>query len=94
MTTAAGLYLDLLKKCLTNWHYGAQEWIPVPLAQVVPPAAVEGWRAQGLAVVRPQPMDSRRRAEGRDWPPTAHTMVGLRRLDQRPLVVFVDGDRH
>lgn len=28
-----------------------------------------------------RPFDPRLRAEGRDWPPFAHTMVGLRRLD-------------
>lgn len=52
--TAAGLYLDLMKKVLTNYIYG--------------PAEAE-------------PFDPEKRAVGLDWPPTAHTMIGLRRLD-------------
>ncbi|MBX9626474.1 MAG: TylF/MycF family methyltransferase [Gemmataceae bacterium] len=57
---AAGLYLDLLKRCLTNWLYPEVE-------AVLDPA---------------RPFDPGRRTEGLDWPPTAHTMVGRRRLDQ------------
>jgi hypothetical protein len=29
----------------------------------------------------PQPLDPAQREDGRDWPPTAHTMIGLKRLD-------------
>lgn len=47
------LYLDLLKRCLTNSIYGPRE---------------PGY-------------DPEVRARGGDWPPTAHTMIGLRRLD-------------
>jgi hypothetical protein len=32
-------------------------------------------------LVPPLPFDPRRRVEGRDWPPTAHTMIGLHRLN-------------
>lgn len=53
------LYLDLVKRCLTNWVYADVE--PAPLGRAVP--------------------DPRLRLDGRDWPPTAHTMIGLRRLD-------------
>jgi hypothetical protein len=49
------LYLDLMKKSLTNWIYGDTE--------------------------KPVPMDPAKRIEGLDWPPTAHTMIGLKRLD-------------
>lgn len=54
----AALYLDLMKRCLTNWIYADAE------ARLQPS----------------QPFDWQTRAEGRDWPPAAHTMVGLRRL--------------
>lgn len=33
------------------------------------------------ALVPQQPFDALRRTFGTDWPPTAHTMIGLRRLD-------------
>jgi hypothetical protein len=48
------LYLDLMKRCLTNWIYVDTE---------------------------EKPFDQQARAEGRDWPPTAHSMIGLKRLD-------------
>jgi hypothetical protein len=53
--SASDLYLDLMKRCLTNTIY----------------AATEG-----------ESFDAGKRATGHDSPPTAHTMIGLRRLDQ------------
>jgi hypothetical protein len=59
VTSDTPLYLDLLKKVLTNVIY---EGAPFARGQ-----------ATGY--------DLRARAEGRDWPQVARTMVGLRRLD-------------
>lgn len=56
---AQGLYLGLMKACLTNVIYGDLN-------------VLHGGR---------YPYDANRRAEGRDWPACAHTMVGLKRLD-------------
>lgn len=53
--SASDLYLDLMKRCLTNSIYGASEG---------------------------ETFEADQRASGHDWPPTAHTMIGLRRLDQ------------
>jgi hypothetical protein len=53
--SATDLYLDVMKRCLTNWIYAAGE---------------------------AESFDPDQRATGHDWPPTAHTMIGLRRLDQ------------
>jgi hypothetical protein len=52
--TGTAFYLDLMKRCLTNWIYGVSE---------------------------ERTFDPEVRAEGRDWPETAHTMVGFKRLD-------------
>jgi hypothetical protein len=52
------LYLDLMKRCLTNWVYADAEGGPYA----------------------PRPADPAARLAGRDWPPTAHTMIGLARL--------------
>src|SRR5215212_8250214 len=52
--TCADLYLDLLKRCLTNWIYGDREQTP---------------------------FDPQRRMNGGDWPESAHTMIGMKRLD-------------
>jgi O-methyltransferase len=57
---APGLYLDLLKKCLTRYIFEDGSLGPGPPEGVFDPAA---------------------RAEGRDWPANAETMIGLQRLD-------------
>lgn len=87
------LYLDLMKRCLTNWIYGDAE------AKLFAGQGRAGSRALALAGlsraelnrfheiqadIESMKLDSfnqEARAEGRDWPPTAHTMIGLKRLD-------------
>lgn len=59
------MYLDLLKRCLTNWVYADAE----------------------AALLRVPGSDPRLRLDGRDWPAAAHTMIGLRRLDNVQLAV-------
>ena len=78
---AAGAYLDLLRRCLTRELFLDQEWWDADLTQwpggaasVRPLLRERGWR-----MVRRG--DPEARAEGRDWPPTAETMIGTRRLD-------------
>jgi O-methyltransferase len=78
------LYLDLMKKCLTRSvfeePYRSLEppWrlarAPLALLQ----AALGG---VNLELVRRVHRDEQNRAEGRDWPAAAETMIGLRRLD-------------
>jgi Macrocin-O-methyltransferase (TylF) len=53
------LYLDLMKRTLTNFIYQDPNVAP--------------WQKPGF--------DPEVRAAGRDWPRDAHTMIGLRRLD-------------
>ena len=78
----ARLYLDLMKRTLTNLIYADSEvhicngedrfwtrWLVKLLA------------GRGIKLARPLPFDLKRRIEGEDWPPTAHTMIGVRRLD-------------
>ena len=81
MEQAADLYLDLLKKTLTNWVNGPAETVDLPAEQYLNPDVLEACRRDGIRVVRPKPFDPEQRTEGRDWPPTADTMVGLKRLD-------------
>ena len=78
---AARAYLDLLRRCLTREAFLDQEWWDVRLDDwpggrdaVQPVLAEHGWR-----LVRRG--DPAARDEGRDWPPTAETMVGSKRLD-------------
>jgi O-methyltransferase len=78
---AARAYIDLLQRCLTREAFLDQEWWDADLrdwpggADAVRPLLRErGWR-----VVRRG--DPSARDEGRDWPPTAETMIGSKRLD-------------
>jgi O-methyltransferase len=77
----ARAYLELLSRCLTRELFLDQEWWDVRLdewpggAEAVRPVLAErGWR-----LVRRGDPDAR--GEGRDWPPTAETMIGTARLD-------------
>ena len=85
------LYLDLMKRSLTNWIYGSAEAELFGQQRAVEIRGVPGTglnsieqrlfdgilrEVQSITVFNPE-----LRAEGRDWPPTAHTMIGLRRLD-------------
>src|SRR4051794_6058926 len=82
---SAELYLDLLKKSLT--HAGATTErravtaTGTGLRQGAKRRLLRELEKRGLAVYRDQPVDPVARAEGRDWPERAETMVGLRRLE-------------
>jgi O-methyltransferase len=83
--TAAELYLDLLKKCLTRYLFG-ETWVPVVpqrgTAKHLLFQPVRQWLAgKDMEVVRHLPFDAQGRAEGRDWPARAESMAGLKRLD-------------
>ncbi|MDQ1391530.1 MAG: O-methyltransferase [Acidimicrobiaceae bacterium] len=80
----AALYLDLLKRCLTRFDFDPD------LAPIVPgtPLKRRLWAQvatllgrRDIVAFRRAPYESWRRQEGRDWPISAETMVGLRRLD-------------
>lgn len=87
--TASGaeeLYLDLLKKCLTRYVFGetALPYAGPPLNSpkrllFEPVQRLLALRKFGL--VRHVEFDPRMRADGRDWPGQAETMVGLKALD-------------
>lgn len=60
MDSARKLYLDLMKKCLTDLIYS---------------------QAEESTDLQLEAFDEDVRIEGRDWPVRAHTMIGIRRLD-------------
>jgi O-methyltransferase len=80
----AGLYLDLMKRCLTR--YGLDD-------DLTPVEPFPGWRRrlwplvqrtldhQDWVVHRRLPFNPEYREDGRDWPYRAETMIGLRRLN-------------
>jgi hypothetical protein len=80
------LYLDLMKKCLSFFIWGE---IPHPVdigalnqqQQAAWLALRESLADDSYYLMRDIPFDPARREEGLDHPVLAHTMVGLRRLD-------------
>lgn len=82
--TVSDLYLDLMKRCLTNWIYADVELV---YHRVEPVKAWKRWlvdklRGGGMELVwAPKPIDQQDRMIGGDTPTTAHTMVGMKRLD-------------
>ncbi len=82
----AGLYLDLMKRCLTNLIYYEQE-CPDPMSWNNGPngAILEKltrlFTRGGPEAADPHDRRKTNRVLGRDWPLLAHTMIGLKRLD-------------
>ena len=80
LNEGGALYADLLKKTLTNWIHGHEEWSQVELSGkkaqlakwILPPDAF---------LVKPTQFDANKRELGLDWPVVAHTMIGLKRLN-------------
>ncbi|GAA2723107.1 TylF/MycF/NovP-related O-methyltransferase [Cellulomonas aerilata] len=60
-------YIDLLKRCVTNLIYED-------------PGIRYPWDHSSTQMY--VPFERQRRVEARDWPSQAHTMIGVRRLDQ------------
>lgn len=75
------LYLDLIKKCLTNWIYGNQEYVFERPLGFIENKIFNKLASRGLRVVRPKPFEKEARQKGLDWPPYAHTMIGMERLN-------------
>lgn len=76
------LYLDLLKRSLTNWIHGHEEFIIVEPNRVGK-VLKKFISSDNTITVKPQPFDPDKRMIGQDWPTPllAHTMVGIKRLD-------------
>lgn len=75
------LYLDLMKRVLVNWIYSSAEWEPVKSTGALDRLARAYLLRDGAAIARKATFDPAKRANGLDWPPFAHSMIGLKRLD-------------
>src|SRR3954469_17882607 len=78
MNPASDLYLDLLKRTLTNWINGAAEMVDLPPERHLRPELLDACRREGVRVVRPSPSTpppAPRAATGppppRQWPACA-----------------------
>src|ERR1043165_6588574 len=81
MTAPNSLYLDLMKKCLVNTIYGELEAWPVKPRRFWKRRLVAALNARGMKVVWDRPFDPIARLRGQSWPAGAHTMLGIKRLD-------------
>jgi O-methyltransferase len=86
---AAQLYLELMKKCLTRFLF-PEATVPIthrpsfrahPIAWSIYPIVTARLAKLNLKLCRSPQFDQAARAEGRDWPMEADTMIGLKRLD-------------
>jgi len=76
------LYLDLMKRCLTNSIYGDSEVFPfAPRKNILKKQMVDFLGRRGFQIVRPVPADAKKRETGCDRSPIAHTMIGHKRLE-------------
>src|SRR6267378_3865869 len=81
MDDTKALYLDLLKRSLTNSIYAEEEVQFVRSSSVLGQLLQRYYKSRGQAIVRRKRYDPEKRRLGRDWPPTAHSMIGLERLN-------------
>jgi O-methyltransferase len=79
--SVTGRYLDLMKHVLTRTGFDdshlREVQPPDPWRSVLEPA-LGALHGDGYRLVQEEPT---LRAEGRDWPSTAETMIGMRRID-------------
>lgn len=80
--TSQKLYIDLLKKSLVDLIYSeANVAVPIIVSRPWYKLIVKIFDLSNLKIVRFTKIDRQKRILGRDWPINAHTMIGLKRLD-------------
>ncbi len=76
------LYLDLMKRALTHLLYGQETFMAAEKPQnFIKRIAFDALQKRGIVPMRRVVLDREKRIEGRDWPPVALTMIGMKRLD-------------
>jgi O-methyltransferase len=82
MSDAASLYLDLMKRTLTYLVYGQEPFIPMKRPEnFLKSKMYDALRRRNITPMRSLVIDREARINGRDWPPIAYTMIGMKRLE-------------
>lgn len=81
MPNSKELYLHLMKKILTNYIYGYAEYEEICPEGYVKNLVNKVFNKRGIKLIRLKPFNKENRSIGLGWPPFAHTMMGLKRLD-------------
>jgi O-methyltransferase len=75
------LYLSLMKRVLTNWVYSNAEDLPISNRGLIRQMVTRLFASRRIRLVIRQSFNPETRTLGRDFPSFAHTMVGIKRLD-------------
>lgn len=70
-----------MKRCLLDQVYQHRELIPVASTGRMKGTLTRRLAGRGLLLVRERAFDPARRADAKGWPYHAHTMIGVKRLD-------------
>jgi len=82
MSDTASLYLDLMKRTLTYLVYGQEQFTPMKRpANFLKSKMYDALRRRNIMPMRALVLDREARINGRDWPPIAYTMIGMKRLE-------------
>jgi O-methyltransferase len=84
---AIALYLDLMKRCLANLIYEDEEIAHIPGSRTPLREKLAGRIGNRRYVVQRRAFELQERVEGRHWPSRAHTMIGMKRLDNLQLCI-------
>jgi len=79
--TADDRYLALLKKYLTRYDFGGKVLQPMDEYNAARKYVGRYLRSRGVVLAKVKQQIPETREEGRDYPATAETMIGLKRLD-------------
>ena len=75
------LYLDLMKRSLTYLLYGQEALTHAQPRNFIQRMVLSALRKRGVLPMKRLVLDREQRMEGRDWPPIALTMIGMKRLE-------------
>jgi O-methyltransferase len=82
MSDESSLYLDLMKRTLTFLVYGQEQFIPMKRpANFLKSRVYDALRRRNVIPMRALVIDREARINGRDYPPLAYTMIGMKRLE-------------
>lgn len=77
---ATKLYLELLKRALTNLIHAHEEWRTLEMGKMQSMISTYLFPSN-VKVIEFVPCDFSKRELGTDWPVQAHTMIGMKRLN-------------
>jgi O-methyltransferase len=75
------LYLELIKKCLTDTIYKRKGVFEVPLPKLLHFLNIKFFKGYKFSINQSTKYKASDRETGKDWPVYAHTMIGIKRIE-------------